>query len=187
MRRVIVGMSGASGALYGQKVLELLRDLPDVETHLILSDAARATIRHELEIEPEELHALATRVHDNADIAAGPASGSFRSAGMIIAPCSVRTLSAIAYGQTGSLMVRAADVALKERRRLVLMVRETPLHVGHLKAMLAASEAGAIVAPPVPALYARPTSIADMATQTAARCLDVLGFDCRELRRWQDD
>ena len=187
MKRIVVGICGASGALFARKALEILRRTAEVETHLVISEAGRMTVRHELGVEVEVLHSLADRVHDHRDLAAGPASGSFEAHGMIIVPCSVRTLSAIAYSQTADLMTRAADVMLKERRPLVLMVRETPLHAGHLKAMLAATEAGAIIAPPVPALYTRPHSIDDLALQTAARALALVGIACPAMYRWAQE
>lgn len=184
MKRFILAITGASGALFGRLALEILHGMADVETHLVVSDAARETIRRELAMEAEALHGLADRVHAFDEIAAPPASGSFPACGMLIAPCSVHTLSAIAYGQTGNLVTRAADVMLKERRPLVLMLRESPLHVGHIRAMLAVSEAGAIVAPPVPALYAAPRCIEDMARQTAARALELAGIANDHVSRW---
>lgn len=184
MKRIIVGVSGASGALFALKALEILKTEQDVESHLIISKAAKLTIHLELGMKASELSKLADTSYAEDNIAAGPASGSFRTSGMIIAPCSVNTLSAIAYGQTSSLLTRAADVTLKERRPLVLMVRETPLHAGHIKAMLAATQIGAIIAPPVPALYTNPASIEDMAEQTAARALELLGVSSTTIRRW---
>ena len=185
MKRIIIGVSGASGALFAQKVLEILRDENEVESHLIISKAARLTIALELDIDVNELTRLADKSYAEENIAAGPASGSFLTNGMIIAPCSVRTLSAIAYGQTSNLLTRAADVTLKERRPLVLMVRETPLHAGHIKAMLAATQLGAIIAPPVPALYTKPHSIEEMAEQTAARALEALDIRSAIIKRWE--
>ncbi len=185
MKHIIVGVSGASGALFAQKVLEILREEKDIESHLITTKAARLTIGIELDTGVEGLCDIADKNHTEDNIAAGPASGSFQTNGMIIAPCSVNTLSSIAYGQTSNLLTRAADVTLKERRPLVLMVRETPLHAGHIKAMLSATRIGAIVAPPVPALYTKPQSIEDMATQTAARALDLLGIDSPVIKRWK--
>lgn len=184
MKRVIVGISGASGAAYGRKVLELLNDCEDVETHLILSNAAWTTIAHELGDVTHDLELLADVFHDNSNIGAAPASGSFNTHGMIIAPCSVRTMSAVAYGQADTLLVRAADVTLKERRKLVLMVRESPLHLGHLRTMTQVTEMGAVVAPPVPAMYARPRSLEDIITQTSARAIGVLGLDSPDMDRW---
>jgi flavin prenyltransferase len=184
MTRIVVGISGASGACFGRRVLELLRAQRDVATHLILSTAAKRTILHELGIEPDGIADLADDSHPIDDVGAAPASGSFRADGMIVAPCSIRTLSAIAYGQADNLLIRAADVMLKERRPLVLMVRETPLHLGHLRAMTAAAEIGAIIAPPVPAMYVLPRTLDEMVTQTAARALLSLGIECDQLHRW---
>ncbi len=185
MKRIIVGVSGASGALFALKTLEILHDEQNVESHLIISKAARLTIQLELGLKANELSKLADTSYAENNIAAGPASGSFRTNGMIIAPCSVHTLSAIAYGQASNLLTRAADVTLKERRPLVLMVRETPLHAGHIKAMLAATQMGAIIAPPVPALYTKPHSIEEMAEQTAARALELLGINSAIIKRWE--
>ncbi|PLX32971.1 MAG: 3-octaprenyl-4-hydroxybenzoate carboxy-lyase [Hyphomicrobiales bacterium] len=184
MRRVIVGISGASGAAYGKKVLEILNECDGVETHLILSNAAWTTIAHELGDVTHDLEQLADVFHDNSNVGAGPASGSFNAFGMIVAPCSVRTMSAIAYGQADNLLVRAADVSLKERRPLVLMVRETPLHLGHLRTMTQLTEMGAVIAPPVPAMYAHPKSLGDVITQSAARALHVLGLEIPGMKRW---
>jgi 4-hydroxy-3-polyprenylbenzoate decarboxylase len=182
-RRLIVGISGASGALYGVRLLELLAGAP-VETHLVISKSAQLTLAAETGRKPADLAALADVVHNAADIAAPIASGSFRTAGMVIAPCSIRSLSEIAYGATSSLLTRAADVVLKERRRLVLLVRETPLHLGHLRAMAAATEAGAVVYPPVPALYARPASLDEMVDHTLGRVLDLFDLEIGAVRRW---
>jgi 4-hydroxy-3-polyprenylbenzoate decarboxylase len=181
--RLVVGITGASGAIYGIRALELLRGLA-VETHLVLSQAATITIAQETRYALAEVRALADVVHDRANIAASIASGSFPTAGMLIAPCSVRTMAEIATGVTASLLSRAADVTLKERRRLVLMVRETPLHLGHLRTMAALTEMGAIVAPPVPAFYAAPASIDDMVTQSVGRALDLFGLDTGQVKRW---
>jgi 4-hydroxy-3-polyprenylbenzoate decarboxylase len=182
-RRLIVGISGASGALYGVRLLELLHSA-EVETHLVVSKSAQLTLAAETGRKLAELTALADVVHGAADIAAPIASGSFRTMGMIVAPCSIRSLSEIAYGTTSTLLTRAADVVLKERRRLVLLVRETPLHLGHLKAMAAATEAGAVVYPPVPALYARPASIEEMVDHTLGRVLDLFDIELGAVRRW---
>ncbi|CAA7620363.1 UbiX family flavin prenyltransferase [Magnetospirillum sp. UT-4] len=181
--RLVVGISGASGIVYGVRVLEALRRL-GVESHLVMSRAAEVTLAHETSLKVAEVHALADYRYKPEDIGGAPASGSFRTLGMIVAPCSIRSLSEIATGVTTSLLTRAADVALKERRRLVLMVRETPLHAGHLKSMLAATEMGAVVAPPVPAFYARPDSLDDMVAHTVGRMLDLFGLDSGEVRRW---
>jgi len=184
--RLIVGITGASGVAYGIRLLEVLRPLP-VETHLVLSRAAEMTIAYETDRKPADVRALANVVYGIGDVGAAIASGSFRTRGMVIAPCSVRTLSEIAYGTTASLLTRAADVVLKERRRLVLMVRETPLHAGHLRAMLQATEMGAVVAPPMPALYARPQSVAEMIDQTLGRMLDLFDIEAGLVRRWGED
>jgi len=182
-RRLIVGISGASGAIYGIRLLELARRA-GIETHLIVSNAARTTIDLETGRPLAEVEALADRVHRNDDFAAACASGSFQNLGMVIAPCSIKTMGEIASGVTASLMSRAADVTLKERRRLVLMLRETPLHLGHIRAMASVTEAGAIVYPPVPAFYARPTSIAEMIDHTLGRVLDLFGVDVGTAHRW---
>jgi 4-hydroxy-3-polyprenylbenzoate decarboxylase len=181
--RLIVGISGASGIVYGITALQLLRRL-GIESHLVASKSAIVTLGHETDLKYAELCALADRHYQNSDIGAALASGSFRSLGMLVAPCSIRTLSEIAYGQTTSLLTRAADVVLKERRRLVLMVRESPLHLGHIRAMAAATEAGAIVAPPVPAFYASPRSIEDLVDHSVGRCLDLFDLDAGLVRRW---
>ncbi len=181
--RLIVGISGASGAIFGIRVLEMLGRL-GVESHLVMSRAAEIALAHESDLSVAQVRALASHWHKAEDIAAAPASGSFRTLGMIVAPCSIRTMSEIATGVTSSLLTRAADVALKERRRLVLMVRETPLHTGHLRTMLQLSEMGAVIAPPVPGFYARPTGIDAMVEHTVGRMLDLFGLDCGSIRRW---
>jgi len=183
-RRIVVGISGASGALYGVRALELLAQA-QVEAHLVMSRAAHLTLMQETGLKPADVVAKASVAYAVQDVGAVIASGSFVTDGMLIAPCSVRTLAEIVTGVTSSLLTRAADVVLKERRRLVLMVRETPLHLGHLRSMVAATEMGAIVLPPVPALYARPASIDAMVTHTVARALDVLGVDTQAAPRWQ--
>jgi 4-hydroxy-3-polyprenylbenzoate decarboxylase len=183
--RLVVGISGASGVRYGVRILELLRSLP-VESHLVMSSAAELTLHHETKLSRGDVEALADHHYDATDMAAAISSGSFRTLGMIIAPCSMRSLSEIASGVTTSLLTRAADVVLKERRRLVLMVRETPLHTGHLRSMTALSEMGAIIAPPVPAFYAMPDSIEQMVDQTVGRMLDLFGLESGTVRRWQD-
>ena len=185
-QRIIVGISGASGIAYGVRALERLRAM-DVETHLIVTPAGRLTAKHELDMGPDSLAALADHVHGAADVAAPVSSGSFRTLGMLVAPCSMRSLSEIATGVTTGLLARAADVVLKERRRLVLMVRETPLHAGHLRAMTAATENGAIIYPPVPALYAKPASLDEMIDQTVGRALDLFDLDDGRTRRWGED
>jgi 4-hydroxy-3-polyprenylbenzoate decarboxylase len=182
-QRLIVGISGASGALYGVRLLELLRPLP-VETHLVLSKAAQVTLASETDLRPEDVTRLADIVHPANDVAATISSGSFRTMGMVVAPCSMRSLAEIATGGTTTLLTRAADVVLKERRRLVLLVRETPLHLGHLRNMAAVTEMGAIVYPPVPALYARPASIAEMVDHTLGRVLDLFDLDAGVVKRW---
>jgi len=181
--RIVVGISGASGVIYGIRVLETLGRL-GVESHLVMSKAAEVTLAHESRMKLAELRALATAWYKTEDIGAAPASGSWRSLGMIVAPCSVRSMSEIATGVTTSLLTRAADVALKERRRLVLMVRETPLHTGHLRTMLQLSEMGAVVAPPVPAFYAKPDTLDDMVDHTVGRMLDLFGIDAGLAKRW---
>lgn len=185
-RRLVVGISGATGIVYGVRLLELLRG-SGIETHLVVSRAADLTRAHELDLSAKELRALADVHYPATDLGAALSSGSFRTMGMIVAPCSVRTLGEIATGVTTSLLTRAADVVLKERRRLVLLVRETPLHAVHLKNMLAVTEAGAIVMPPVPAFYGRPRSIDDLVTATVARALDLFDLDIGALRRWGED
>ena len=182
-KRIIVGISGASGIIYGVRALELLRDC-QVETHLVMSKSAELTLHHELEMTSQEIRDLASEVHAIKNIGASIASGSFRTAGMLVAPCSIRTLSEIATGVTSTLLTRAADVVLKERRRLVLMVRETPLHLGHLHSMTRVSEMGAVVAPPVPAFYSRPESLDDIVTQSVGRVLDLFDLDVEQVRRW---
>ncbi|MBI3445056.1 MAG: UbiX family flavin prenyltransferase [Magnetospirillum sp.] len=181
--RLIVGISGASGVVYGIRVLEMLARL-GVESHLVMSRAAEVTLAHESNLKLADLRALASHWYKVDDIGAAPASGSFRSMGMIVAPCSIRSMSEIATGVTTSLLTRAADVALKERRRLVLMVRETPLHTGHLRSMLQLSEMGAVIAPPVPGFYAKPGSLDDMVEHSVGRMLDLFGLDCGTIRRW---
>ena len=181
--RLIVGISGASGVIYGVRMLQMLRAL-GVETHLVMSKSAQLTLTHETDMSVAEVKALADVTYSNADIGAAIASGSFRVSGMVIAPCSIKTLSEIASGITGSLLSRAADVTLKERRRLVLMLRETPLHLGHLRSMVAVTEAGAIVSPPVPAFYAKPASIDEMVDHSVGRVLDLFGIESGAVRRW---
>jgi 4-hydroxy-3-polyprenylbenzoate decarboxylase len=184
MRRLVVGISGASGAIYGIRALERLRTL-GIETHLVMTKAAKITLAHETEFKVADVEALADVVHRSDDIGASISSGSFKTMGMLVAPCSIRSLSEIASGVTSSLLPRAADVALKERRRVVLMVREAPLHAGHLRSMLAVTEMGAIVAPPVPAFYARPNSLDEMIDHTIGRVLDLFDLDTGTIKRWQ--
>lgn len=181
---LIVGISGASGVVYGIRLLEILRDL-SVETHLVVSRSAEITIAHETDLKIEDVKALAGKTHAQSDIAAAISSGSFRTRGMIVAPCSMRSMSEIATGVTSGLLTRAADVVLKERRRLVLLTRETPLHTGHLRTMTQLSEMGAIIAPPVPAFYARPTSIDEMVDHTVGRVLDLFDIESGTVRRWR--
>ena len=181
--RLIVGISGASGAIYGVRLLELLQPLP-VETHLVMSRSAEVTLALETGLKPADVYGRADVVHRAQDLAAPIASGSFPTLGMIVAPCSVRSMAEIASGATTTLLTRAADVTLKERRRLVLVVRETPLHTGHLRTMTALSEIGAIIAPPVPAFYAKPQSLAEMIDQTLGRVLDLFALDAGTVRRW---
>lgn len=182
-KRLLVGISGASGAIYGIRLLELLKD-SDIETHLVVSRAARMTLSYETDVAVEYLEQLATVTYPEQDVGAACSSGSFRTLGMIVAPCSIKTMSEIASGVTSNLVSRAADVCLKERRRLVLMLRETPLHLGHIRSMAAATEAGAIVYPPVPAFYARPKSIDEMIDHTLGRVLDLFDIDLGTVRRW---
>jgi flavin prenyltransferase len=182
--RMVVGISGASGAIYGLRVLDALNDL-GVESHLVVTKAALLTLSQETDLSPADLTAKASVVHKLADIGATIASGSFKTLGMIVAPCSVKTMSEIATGVTSSLLTRAADVTLKERRPLVLMVRETPFHLGHLRTMTALAEMGATIAPPLPAFYARPGSIMEMVDQSVGRTLDLFGLDWSGVRRWE--
>lgn len=181
--RIIVGISGASGAIYGVRALELL-GAAGVETHLVVTRSAHMTLAQELDLRPADIAARASVVHNVQDIGASISSGSFRTLGMLVAPCSVRSLSEIATGVTSTLLTRAADVVLKERRRLVLMVRETPLHLGHLRSMVAATEMGAVIMPPVPAFYARPDGLDAMVTHSVGRALDLFGIDTGTVSRW---
>lgn len=184
-RRIVVAITGASGAAYGVRVLELLATDSQLETHLVVSSSGAVTIRQELQRDLGSVLALADVVHRPADIGATIASGSFQTMGMIVAPCSIKTLSAIANCYSDNLVSRAADVTLKEGRPLVLMVRETPLHLGHLRMMAAAAEAGAVIAPPVPALYTRPSSVAEVVDHSARRALERLGVELSGGTRWQ--
>jgi len=185
-RRLIVALTGASGVIYGVRALELLRSIPDLETHAVISPSALQTLVAETDHTPEHVRDLAHTIHNFRDIGAAIASGSFRTLGMLIAPCSVKTLAGIATGYSDELIVRAADVCLKERRRLVLLFRETPLHAGHIETMAQATRNGAIVMPPVPAFYHRPSSVDDIVTQTVGRALDLFGIDVG-VKRWKDD
>ncbi|WP_456640575.1 UbiX family flavin prenyltransferase [Bradyrhizobium sp. USDA 10063] len=183
-RRLIVGITGASGAIYGVRLLRLLKSAP-IETHLVMSRSAKIALTQELDVKVSDVMALADVVHQVDNIGASISSGSFKTLGMVIAPCSMRSLAEIASGVTSSLLTRAADVVLKERRRLVLMVREAPLHLGHLKSMVAATEIGAIVYPPVPAFYARPENLEQMVDHTLGRILDLFDISTDTVSRWQ--
>jgi 4-hydroxy-3-polyprenylbenzoate decarboxylase len=183
---LIVGISGASGAIYGVRLLEALRKAK-IPSHLIVSKSAALTLKEECDLTVNQVRKLAAVNYSNGDVGAAVSSGSFKTRGMVIIPCSIRTVSDIAYGTTDSLLSRAADVVLKERRRLVLVVRETPLHTGHLKSLLAATENGAIIMPPVPAFYHRPKTIDDIINQTVGRCLDLFDIDSGLVKRWQGD
>lgn len=180
MKRLIVGISGASGAIYGVRLLQVLRDVTDIETHLVMSQAARQTLSLETDFSLREVQALADVTHDARDIAASISSGSFQTLGMVILPCSIKTLSGIVHSYTDGLLTRAADVVLKERRPLVLCVRETPLHLGHLRLMTQAAEIGAVIMPPVPAFYHRPQSLDDVINQTVNRVLDQFAITLPE-------
>ena len=187
MKRLIVGISGASGAIYGVRLLQVLRDVAEVETHLVMSQAARQTLTLETDFSLRDVQALANVVHDARDIAASISSGSYKTTGMVILPCSIKTLSGVVNSYTDTLVTRAADVVLKERRPLVLCVRETPLHLGHLRLMTQAAELGAVIMPPVPAFYHRPQSLDDVINQTVNRVLDQFDIDLPEdlFTRWQ--
>lgn len=184
-RRLIVGISGASGVIYGLRMLEVLRRT-DLEIHLIMSKSAEVTLAHETDVKVADVKKLADIVHVNSDLGAAVSSGSFKTDGMIIAPCSIRTASEIAYGITSTLMARAADVVLKERRRLVLMVRESPLHTGHLRTLTHLSEMGAIIAPPMPGFYARPAQVDDIVDHTVGRVLDLFEIEAGLVKRWRE-
>jgi len=184
--RLVVGISGASGAVYGVRALDALAEL-GVESHLVVTRAAGLTLSSETEVTPEQLSGRASVVHRLADVGASIASGSFKTLGMIVAPCSVRTMSEIATGVTSNLLTRAADVTLKERRPLVLMVRETPLHLGHLRTLVKLAEMGAVIAPPLPAFYAKPATLNDLVDQSVGRALDLFGLSWAAVRRWGED
>jgi flavin prenyltransferase len=185
MRRIVVGLSGATGAIYGIRLLQALQPHADVETHLVISDPARETIRLETDWTIPQIEALATATYAIADLTAAISSGSFKTDGMVVVPCSMKTLSAIANSYNDNLLVRAADVTLKERRRLILVPRETPLHAGHLRLMLLATEMGAILVPPTPAFYNHPTTLDDIVNHTVGRLLDLLGIETQGLlKRW---
>lgn len=182
-QRLVVGISGASGIIYGIKLLQMLREV-SVESHLVVSKSAEMTLGYETDMTAQELRSLADVNYSISDIGAAISSGSFKTMGMVIAPCSIRSMSEIASGNTGNLLTRAADVVLKERRRLVLVVRETPLHAGHLRSLLAVTESGAIIAPPVPAFYNRPKTLDDIINHTVGRVLDLFDIDVGCLKRW---
>ncbi|MFN3583666.1 UbiX family flavin prenyltransferase [Phenylobacterium sp.] len=184
--RLIVGLSGASGIVYGVRVLDACREL-GIESHLVVSRSAVLTLSQEIDLALSDLQDRASVVHKVSDVGASISSGSFRTLGMIVAPCSVRTMSEIATGVTSSLLTRAADVTLKERRPLVLMVRETPLHLGHLRTMVRLAEMGAVIAPPLPAFYAKPASIEEMVDQSVGRALDLFGLSWKPVKRWGED
>jgi len=183
--RIIIGMTGASGAVFGVRLLEILKSL-GIETHLVMSSAAEITLGLETGLKVRDLEKIASIVHPVKNIAASISSGSFVTDGMIVAPCSIKSLSEIATGVTSNLLTRSADVILKQRRRLVLVVRETPLHTGHLETMAKVSSYGAIVFPPVPAFYTKPKDLDEMVSQTCARILDLYGIETSHLVRWQD-
>jgi flavin prenyltransferase len=184
--RLVVGISGASGISYGLRVLDACRDL-GLESHLVMSRSAALTLADETQLSAADVAAKASVTHKAADVGASIASGSFQTLGMIVAPCSVRTMSEIASGVTATLLTRAADVTLKERRPLVLMVRETPLHLGHLRTMVKLAEMGAVIAPPLPAFYAKPATIQEMVDQSVGRALDLFGLSWRPVKRWGED
>ena len=183
-RRLVIGISGASGTIYGIRLLELLRGT-DIETHLVMSRSAEMTLAYETDYTSKDVRALASISHPNSDIGATISSGSFHTMGMVVAPCSIKTMSEIATGVTSSLMSRAADVVLKERRRLVLAVRETPLHGGHLRTMASLADLGAVVAPIMPAFYNRPKTVDDIINHTVGRLLDLFGIETAVVKRWQ--
>lgn len=187
MKRLIIGISGASGAIYGVRLLQVLQQVPEVETHLIMSNAARQTLTLETNFSLRDVQALADVVHDARDIAATLSSGSFKTHGMVVLPCSIKTLSGIVHSYTDGLLTRAADVVLKERRPLVLCVRETPLHLGHLRLMTQAAELGAVIMPPVPAFYHRPQSLNEVINQTVNRVIDQFDIELPQdlFQRWQ--
>jgi len=184
-RRIIVGISGSSGAIYGARLVEVLAGLDGIETHLVITKGARATLSFETDYTVDQLVDWADVVYDDSDVGAAIASGTYLNSGMVIAPCSIKTLSAVATSYDDTLIPRAADVCLKERRRLVLVVRETPLHIGHLRLMLAASEAGAVVLPPTPGFYTRPSTILDLVDHTVTKILDQFGIEADLIERWK--
>lgn len=182
-RRIVVGISGASGVTYGVRILQLLQD-SDIETHLILSSAGKTNIHLETEHSPEEVAAMATKVYDDADMTAAVSSGSFLTDGMIVAPCTIKSLSGIANSYTTNLLVRAADVCLKEKRKVVLVIRETPLHKGHLRLMVQAADMGAHILPPAPSFYHKPKTIQDIVDQTIGKVFDYMGIEHNLFMRW---
>ncbi|KAB1083306.1 UbiX family flavin prenyltransferase [Neorhizobium galegae] len=186
MRRIIIAITGASGVVYGVRALQLLREVEDIETHAVISPSAFRTAVDEIDMSAEEIKSLADVLYNHKDIGAALSSGSFRTAGMLVAPCSVKTLSGIAHCYNDELIVRAADVCLKERRRVVLLFRETPLHAGHIALMDQATRNGAIVMPPVPAFYSKPNSLDEMVTQTVGRALDLFDIHLPMVKRWKD-
>lgn len=187
MRRLIVGISGATGAIYGVRVLEVLRGIQDVETHLVLTRAAKMTIEVETPHSVKQVEAMADFVYDINNVGASISSGSFRTEGMVIAPCSMKSMGGITHSIGGDLLVRSADVVLKERKKLVLVVRETPLHLGHLESMVALTRMGAVIFPPVPAFYHRPKTLDDVINQTVARVLDQFNIDANLFERWSGE
>ncbi|MFV9874958.1 MAG: UbiX family flavin prenyltransferase [Rickettsiales endosymbiont of Dermacentor nuttalli] len=185
-KRIIVGITGASGIIYGISLLNMLRDIPEIETHLVVSNAAKLAMQYEINLKLNEIKALTDKCYNYNDIAAPISSGSYKTLGMIIAPCSVKTFSEIATGVTSSLLTRAADVILKEKRKLILMVRETPLHSGHLETLLKLSQLGACIMPPIPAFYTNPKTIEDLVNYSVIRALDLLDFDIPSSKRWKE-
>ncbi len=185
MRRIVIGISGASGSIYGYTALRALREIGGIETHLVLSDAAKRTIELETELRYADFETLADVVHRDDDLAASISSGSFLTDGMLVIPCSIKSASAIAHSLNGNLLVRAADVCLKERRKLVLVVRETPLHLGHLRTMTQLAEIGAVLLPPIPAMYAKPKTVEDIVAHTVGKALDQFGVRNELFNRWR--
>lgn len=185
MRRIVIGVSGASGSVYGYAALQALKNVKDVETHLVLSAQARVTIELETSWKPHDFEALADVVHRDENLAASISSGSFLTDGMLVIPCSMRTASAIAYSANSNLLVRAADVCLKERRKLVLVARETPLHLGHLRILTRLTETGAVILPPIPAMYTKPQSVQDIVAHTVGKALDQFGIENELFTRWE--
>jgi flavin prenyltransferase len=186
-KRLIVGISGATGAIYGVRILEILAKIDDIETHLVLTKAGRMTIQVETPHSAKDVEAMADVVHDVNNVGASISSGSFRTEGMVIAPCSMKSMGGIAHSLGGDLLVRAADVVLKERKKLVLVVRETPLHLGHLEAMVSLTRMGAMIFPPVPAFYHRPKTLKEVIDQTCTRILDQFDIDVSLFRRWDEE